>query len=80
LFVCLADNNLKIKTAFVFLEEIRKKFKEKYPVEEIASAFAFGMNSSFSEIYKQQFVELLLFRLITIVTKIQIKRKHSTKN
>lgn len=56
MFVCLADNSLKIKTAFVFLEEIKKKFKEKYSQEEIATAFAFAMNSSFSEIYKQQFV------------------------
>lgn len=27
LFVCLADSTMKIKTAFAFLEEIRKKFK-----------------------------------------------------
>jgi hypothetical protein len=55
-FVCLTDITFKLKVASMFLDEIVKKFKEKYSAEEIASAFAYGMNSSFSEIYKQQIV------------------------
>jgi hypothetical protein len=52
----LADSTLKVKTAVIFLEEIKKRFKEKFPPAEIAAAAAFDMNASFAEIYKQQFV------------------------
>ena len=80
IFVCLSDSSLKLKTAMAFLEELKKKFREKYPAEEIASAVAFAMNSTFSEIYKQQFVELYLFRPSITVTKTRTKRKRSTRN
>jgi hypothetical protein len=66
---------VKIKTAYVFLEEIRKRFKEKYSKDEIMSAFAHGMNSSFAEIYKQQFVTDFLCRLTTTATRILIKKR-----
>lgn len=76
LFVCLADSTLKIKSAVGFLEEIKKRFKEKYSAEEINSAGAFDMNISFSEIYKQQFVRIILDRHFTIIIKTLIKRKN----
>lgn len=48
LFVCLADSNLKLRTALAFLEEIRKKFKEKFSNEEIMVANAYDMSAAFS--------------------------------
>lgn len=48
LYVCLADSSLKVKTAVVFLDEIKKRFKEKFPPAEIATAGAFDMNASFA--------------------------------
>jgi hypothetical protein len=46
--VCLADSSLKVKTAVVFLEEIKKKFREKFTPEEIASAGGMDMSASFA--------------------------------
>ena len=33
LFVCLADSSLKLKTAYVFLEQVRKQFHERFTQE-----------------------------------------------
>ena len=49
-----------MKTAFIFLDEIRKKFKEKYTQADIMQANMLSLNHSFSEIFKQQFVYLIL--------------------
>jgi hypothetical protein len=74
LYVCLADSSLKVKTAVVFLDEIKKKFKEKFPPTEIATAGAFDMNASFAEIYKQQFVTHHRLRPSSTATRTRIKR------
>lgn len=58
----------------VFLEEIKKKFKEKFTPAEIATAKAFDMNATFAEIYKQQFVTVRLFRHSSIATRTRIRR------
>jgi uncharacterized protein with von Willebrand factor type A (vWA) domain len=57
----MAASNFKNKVAFAFLQEIKKKFKEKYNMEDIKLARAFDMSASFSEIYKNQIVNLLIF-------------------
>lgn len=58
LFVCMAAVNFKNKVAFAFLQEIKKKFREKYSNEEIMAAKGHDMSSSFSEIYKNQIVPI----------------------
>ena len=74
LYVCLAESSLKTKTAVVFLEEIKKKFKEKFTPAEIAAAKAFDMNATFAEIYKQQFVRVALSRRSSIATRTRTRR------
>lgn len=80
LFVCLADSSVKLKTAFIFLDEIHKKFTDKYTQDDIAHAIAFSMNSSFSEIYKQQFVLPPPLRPSSTATKTPTRRKYSIRN
>lgn len=63
LVVCMATANFKNKVAFSFLQEINKKFREKYSKEEIQSARDFDMSAGFSDIYKSQIVISLLFLL-----------------
>jgi hypothetical protein len=66
---------MKVKTAFIFLEDIKKKFREKYSKDEIDNSTAFSMNSSFSEIFKQQFVVPSRPRPFSTATRTPTRRR-----
>lgn len=74
MYVCLADSSLKLKTAFIFLQEIKKRFKEKYTAQEIGSANAYDMSATFTDIYKQQFVSFLVIQTFFNNSKDQDKK------
>lgn len=48
LYICMAAANFKNKVAFAFLQEIKKKFREKYSNEEIMGAKDYDMSAGFS--------------------------------
>lgn len=48
IFVCLAESSMKLKICFGFLEEIKKRFREKYSIEEIMLAKTYDMSTSFA--------------------------------
>lgn len=70
----MAAVNFKNKVAFAFLQEIKKKFRDKYTPEEIAAAKDYDMNSSFSEIYKNQIVPMPSPRTSTTARRSRITR------
>ena len=70
----MAAVNFKNKVAFAFLQEIKKKFRDKYTPEEIAAAKDYDMNSSFSEIYKNQIVPMPSPRISTTARRSRITR------
>jgi hypothetical protein len=47
---------MKLKVCFGFLEEIKKRFREKYSNEEIMLARTYDMSTSFAETFKNQMV------------------------
>lgn len=44
----MAASNFKNKIAFAFLQEIKKKFREKYTIQEIMAAKDYDMSAGFS--------------------------------
>ena len=50
----MAESSMKLKICFGFLEEIKKRFKEKYSDEEILSAKTYDMSTSFADTFKNQ--------------------------
>ncbi len=51
----------KNKVAFAFLQEVKKKFREKYSNEEIMRANDYDMSAGFSEIYKNLIVLIWIY-------------------
>jgi hypothetical protein len=76
----MAASNFKNKTAFAFLQEIRKRFRDKYSAEQIEAAKDFDMNATFSDIYKSQMVLISTRRTSSTATKAPIARKRSSGN
>lgn len=75
LYVCMAATGFRNKVAFAFLQEIKKKFKDKYSNEDIMAAKDYDMNASFSEIYKNQIVTpILSLRTTTTAPKSKITK------
>jgi len=75
---------MKLKICFGFLEEIKKRFREKYSNEEIMIAKTYDMSTSFAETFKNQMVifciylgtfNLTIDRLTTTVHAIKTKNK-----
>jgi len=60
-FVCLAESSMKLKVCFGFLEEIKKRFREKYSNEEIVIAKTYDMSTSFAETFKNQMVTVICY-------------------
>ncbi len=52
----MAAVGMKNKAAFAFLQELKKKFRERYPVEDIKVAKDYDMSASFSDTYKSLIV------------------------
>lgn len=52
-FLCMTEAETKRRVAFLFLEDIKKIWREKYGVVE-QSALAFSLNEAFSPILKQR--------------------------
>jgi hypothetical protein len=52
----MAAVGMKNKAAFAFLQELKKKFRERYPVEDIRVAKDYDMSASFSDTYKSLIV------------------------
>ena len=75
LFVCLSDSGLKVRNAFAFLEELRKKFREKYSNEEIAVAKKYEFSASFSEIFQAQVVIVLRCRWYLMASVRRTRKK-----
>lgn len=54
-FLCMADEDVKRRITFAFLEDIKKQWRARYASVE-GSAMAFSLQESFSPILKQQIV------------------------
>jgi hypothetical protein len=52
-FLCMADLHTKRRIAFLFLEDIRQEWRERYSSVE-GSALAFSLNESFVPILRQK--------------------------
>ena len=57
----MAGTNFRNKSAFAFLQDVRKKFRERYSDEEILKARDYDMSAGFSEIYKNLIVTVSLY-------------------
>lgn len=55
----MAVSSFKSKLAFAFLQDIKKKFKDKYSIEEIMQAKAYDLSAGFAEIFKNQIVNMI---------------------
>ncbi len=81
LFVCMAGIDVKNKTAFAFLQDVKRRFKEKYTEEEILGAKDYDMSAGFSDVFKELIVWFLfLCRILTIRLKIKITKISSLNN
>ena len=80
LFVCMANATFKNKVAFAFLQEIRKRFRERYSNEEILHAKDFDMSASFADTFKTQVVPLASRRCSSTATRARTRRTCSCAN
>lgn len=64
----MASTSLKNKTAFAFLQDVKKKFRDMYTSEQILDAKDYDMSAGFSTVYKDLIVRyiLIFFRKCTI--------------
>mmetsp|Transcript_2915 Transcript_2915/g.3338 ORF Transcript_2915/g.3338 Transcript_2915/m.3338 type:complete len:235 (-) Transcript_2915:95-799(-) len=53
-YLCLADEEFKRRIPFLFLEDIKEKFKAAFSDEERQNAIAFTMNDDFSRVLRKQ--------------------------
>eukprot|EP00511_Aplanochytrium_stocchinoi_P004016 CAMPEP_0204833980 /NCGR_PEP_ID=MMETSP1346-20131115/18455_1 /ASSEMBLY_ACC=CAM_ASM_000771 /TAXON_ID=215587 /ORGANISM="Aplanochytrium stocchinoi, Strain GSBS06" /LENGTH=201 /DNA_ID=CAMNT_0051966947 /DNA_START=179 /DNA_END=781 /DNA_ORIENTATION=- len=53
-YLCLADEDFKRRIPFLFLEDIKERFKTSYGSEQMQAAIAFAMNNDFSDVLQKQ--------------------------
>lgn len=74
----MAGTNFRNKSAFAFLQDVRKKFRERYSDEEILKARDYDMSAGFSEIYKNLIVIVsFIYRIHTTVPNIKTTKIYS---
>jgi hypothetical protein len=56
-FLCMADEGMKRRLTFSFLEEIKRIWRESYTSVE-QNALAFSLNDQFSPVLRQQIVSM----------------------
>lgn len=74
----MAGTNFRNKSAFAFLQDVRKKFRERYSDEEILKARDYDMSAGFSEIYKNLIVIVsFIYRIHTTVPSTKTTKIYS---
>ena len=74
----MAGTSFRNKSAFAFLQDVRKKFRERYSDEEILKARDYDMSAGFSEIYKNLIVTVcFIYRIHTTVPRTKTTKIYS---
>mmetsp|Transcript_7486 Transcript_7486/g.11795 ORF Transcript_7486/g.11795 Transcript_7486/m.11795 type:complete len:177 (+) Transcript_7486:267-797(+) len=53
-YLCLADEQLKRRIPFAFLQDVKERFKATYSSEQAHAAIAFAMNDDFARVLQKQ--------------------------
>lgn len=56
-FLCMSDENMKRRLTFAYLEDIKKRWRDRFASVE-GTALAFSLNDLFSPIMKERIVSL----------------------
>lgn len=59
-FLCMADEGMKRRLTFSFLDEIKRLWRQEFTAIE-QTALAFSLNDQFSPILRQQIVSIIWF-------------------